>query len=62
MKLDTNFSKILHSDMKEYTRKFYAGEIKHPCDDECPDECDGDHNYPSIDDILEFHPLFKDNR
>lgn len=58
MKIEANFSKILHSDLLEHTRAFYAGEIKHPCCDDCPDGCDGNHFYMAIDE-LKYKPLFE---
>ena len=41
--------------MKEYHRKLWAGEMPYPCDDDCPEGCDGKHNYELP---LEYPDLF----
>ena len=35
--------------------EFYAGRMPRPCDDDCPRNCDGEHNYEIIAD---FTPIF----
>ena len=54
----TNFVKILHNDLKEEYRKFWAGELKYPCGDDCPKGCDGNHYYEHV---TEYPKLFKDD-
>lgn len=42
--------------MKLYFESFYAGEITRPCDEDCPDQCDGAHTYELS---TEIPPLFE---
>lgn len=51
-------AKHLYGDLKKYFYDFYAGKIRRCCDEDCPEGCDGKHNYelPKT-----FPPLFKEN-
>ena len=49
--------KILLDDLKSHYKDFYAGTLKRPCDDDCPDECDGDHFYELPDEYPELFTL-----
>ncbi len=36
---------VLFAEIRKYYKDFYAGKLKRPCDDDCPNGCDGQHNY-----------------
>ncbi len=49
----------LFTDLRKHYKDFYAGKLKRPCDDDCPDGCDGKHNY----ELPEIYPeLFSPQR
>lgn len=31
--------------IRNYFKDCYFGKVKHPCDENCPDGCSGNHNY-----------------
>ena len=54
--IKSNSASILRDDIKKYFDDFYDGKIPIPCDDECPEGCDGKHgNYECV---TEFEPIF----
>lgn len=40
--------------VKSYFEDFYAGKIHRPCDEDCTENCDGEHNYQ----LGEYQPIF----
>lgn len=44
-----------HRDLVTRFHSMYAGEIPFPCSEDCDDDCDGEHYFPT-----EFSPLFKE--
>jgi hypothetical protein len=43
---DIKFPSVLFASIKKYGEDFYSGKIPIPCDDTCPENCDGKHgNY-----------------
>ena len=50
--------KVLGKKLQKHFHDYYAGKIKRSCDEDCPEGCDGKHNYelPAT-----FPPLFKEN-
>lgn len=42
--------------IKKYYKALYDGKLTYPCDEDCPDGCNGDHYYELP---VEFPPLFE---
>ena len=51
--------RILQDDLREYYRKFWAGEIKSPCSCDCPPDCAGNHYYGHV---IEYPRYFQSRR
>ena len=43
--IQSNFSKIIHNKISTHFKDYYDGKIKCPCNEECPEGCNGNHNY-----------------
>ena len=52
---DCTIPKVLFSELKSCFNDFYMGKLKRLCDDDCLEDCDGDHFYELPD---EYPKLF----
>ena len=54
---DCTFPKVLFSELRSYYDDFYAGKLKRICDDDCLEDCEGNHFYELPD---EYPALFEE--
>ena len=59
---DYTISEALFNKLKSHYNNFYAGKLKRPCDDDCPDGCDGDHFYELPDELPDLFIPQSDTR